>query len=102
MNSLWLIIILLFSIAFFAGMEVSFISSNKLRFELEIKPYGLISRILMFYFNYASFFITVCRVGYTLTLGLLSICAIHVIHPYIIPVIPTPVIPIIIEITMVT
>lgn len=56
----------------------------------------------MFYFNYASFFITVCRVGYTLTLGLLSICAIHVIHPYIIPVIPVPIIPIIIEIIMVT
>ena len=52
MGALTYILISLAFSAFFSGMEIAFISSNKLRFELDKKEKSLTSKILdIFYRN---------------------------------------------------
>lgn len=55
----------------------------------------------MFYFNYSSLFIAICRIGSTLAIGILGICAIYIIHPYVFALAPIPAVLIIIEISIV-
>jgi len=101
MNSLWLILILLLLATFFAGIEISYNSINKLRFEIDIKQDTLVSHILRLYLKYSSHFNIINKIGYSLVIGMLAISFTHLVHPYICFFFPSPFVFIIIEITLV-
>ena len=60
--TLIILIALLFS-AFFSGMEVAFVSSNKVRAELDMKRRGLLARILGQFYGHEEMFISTMLVG---------------------------------------
>ena len=56
------IVALVFS-AFFSGMEIAFISQNKVRAEIDIKKGGLVSQILNIFYAHRETFISTMLVG---------------------------------------
>ena len=63
---IYLVLALLFT-TFFSGMEVAFVSVDKLRFEVERKE-GLSSRILTYFFQHAKDFVSMLLTGYSIAL----------------------------------
>lgn len=49
--------------AFFAGMEIAFVSSNKVRLEIDNQRGGLISKIVDLFYNHSNDFISALLVG---------------------------------------
>lgn len=62
-----IIIVLLFS-AFFSGLEIAFVSSNKMLFEMEREDSGLTSRIIDIFYRHPSNFISTILVGNNIAL----------------------------------
>ena len=79
---IYLIIItsLLFS-AFFSGMEIAYISSNKLRFELEKSQSHVSNFFLSIFYRYPEQFITTTLVGNNVALVIFSIMTAALMHP---------------------
>lgn len=69
---IYVIITLLFS-AFFSGMEIAFISSNKLQIELQRKQGALVGRVLSTFVNRPGQFIGTTLMGNTISLVLYGI-----------------------------
>jgi CBS domain containing-hemolysin-like protein len=81
-------ITLLFS-AFFSGMEIAFVSANRLKVELEIKKKNTHSRFLSLFFKNPSRFIGAMLLGNNIALVIYGIAMAKVLEPKIIELIPS-------------
>lgn len=79
-----LIIIVICSLllsAFFSGAEIAFVSSDKVRVELDTQKGGLIARTVDRYFSRPDFFITTLLVGNNIVLVIYGMAAAELLSP---------------------
>lgn len=63
-SSAWIIVIVSILLsAFFSGMEIAFVSANKVRVEIDVKKAGLINRIIHVFYNHSDMFISTLLIG---------------------------------------
>ena len=84
----WLIIIMLLLSAFFSGMEIAFVSSNRLKQELDLKRKILPARILSIFYTNPSRFIGALLLGNNIALVIYGIAMAKQLEPVIIDVLP--------------
>lgn len=86
MSSDWIIILIsLVCCAFFSGMEIAFLTANKLRIELENKQNYLPARVLSFFVKKPSRFIATCLVGNNISLVIYGLYMALILEPYLLP-----------------
>lgn len=84
MNTLFLIISMIFS-AYFSGMEIAFVSSNKMRFEMEKSEHnGIVNNIISLFYKHSNNFISTMLVGNNIALVVYGILAAHIIDKILI------------------
>ena len=61
--TVWIVVVSLIFSAFFSGMEIAFVSSNRVRFELDMKKETLLGRELNLFYHHQEQFISTMLVG---------------------------------------
>src|SRR5436853_1104428 len=89
MNPAIAIVISLVCCAFAAGMEIAFVSSNKLRIALAKKQGRLNPRIVAFFVSHSSRFIATMLVTNTIGITIYGIATSEVLRPFIAQMIPS-------------
>ncbi|MBQ2073762.1 MAG: HlyC/CorC family transporter [Bacteroidaceae bacterium] len=74
------IIAALFFSAFFSGLEIAFVSSNKMLFEIEREERGFTSRIIDIFYRHQSNFLSTLLVGNNIALVVYGIMMAHIVH----------------------
>jgi CBS domain containing-hemolysin-like protein len=74
---------MLLASAFFSGMEIAFVSSNKLKIELDIQQNNLISKIINLYSQNPALYITTMLIGNNIALVVYGICMTQLLNPLI-------------------
>lgn len=85
MDAGWLILTLIalgFS-ALFSGIEIAFVTSDRVRVELDIQKGGLIGRCLSLFYSNPNFFISTILVGNNIVLVIYGIGAAKMIEPWL-------------------
>ncbi len=83
MSTLSLILIILVVSAFFSGMEIAFVSSSKLRFELDKKQRGIASSILQIFYKHPQQYISTMLVGNNICLVVYGLLMARILTPYL-------------------
>ncbi|WP_455497154.1 hemolysin family protein [Coprobacter sp.] len=78
---LWMIFVSLLFSGFFSGIEIAFVSSNKVRFELDIKKKTLLGRILNQFYHHQEEFISTMLVGNNIALVVYGIGMADLLSP---------------------
>lgn len=82
------IIIAITTSAFFSGVEIAFVSANKLRFELDKKQRGLSASILELFYKNSENFISTLLVGNNISLVVYGMLMASLIEPVIQRIVP--------------
>lgn len=92
MNSYWIIVIVtLILSALFSGLEIAFLTANKLRIELLNKRNVFPAQILSFFIKNSSYYISAILVGNCITLVVFSIFMAKILDPYLANYVNSPV-----------
>lgn len=86
MDSFTYILLTLVFSAFFSGMEIAFITSNKLRFELDKKHRNLTSSILSIFYKHPQQYISTMLVGNNVSLVIYGLLMAEVMTPWLEPI----------------
>ncbi len=82
-SAIFILIIILLS-AFFSGMEIAFVSANKLRFEIDRQKNEFAASIIDIYYAHPDRYISTMLVGNNIALVIYGILMAEVIRPFII------------------
>jgi CBS domain containing-hemolysin-like protein len=88
----WIILIIITLVLsfLFSGIEIAFISSNKLKIELDRKNNHLSGKILSFFINHPSDFVSTILVGNNISLVLYSMAMAALLEPWMMRNFPSP------------
>ncbi|VAW27404.1 Hemolysins and related proteins containing CBS domains, partial [hydrothermal vent metagenome] len=88
-NTVWIVIFLsLLLSAFFSGMEIAFVSSSRLKQELDLKKGLLPAKILSSFYTHPSKFIGALLLGNNISLVIYGIAMVQVLNPVILHWLP--------------